>query len=123
MRTVLVVDDERGVVDIITHYLSGSGYNVLAEDSFERAQQLIASLEQLDAAIIDFWLEDTTSLALIEELANRFPNISLIMISGGRPDFPIETSHALSRLSGANSFVQKPFKREELMSVLDKHFS
>ena len=118
MKTILVVEDEAEAQKLIYRFLTDEGYNVLGAASLEQANKVIASLKSLDAAVVDFWLDGSSSQALMEALSSQFPNLPIIMISGGRQAFPIEVSHAVSHLSGASQFIQKPFERQELVSVL-----
>lgn len=123
MKTVLVIDDDQNVLNVITRIISDDGHRPVPATSFDEASDAICSLDSLDLAIIDFWLGDTSTVPVIDQLKDRFPKIPLIMISGGGQDVAIETSRALARLSGVTKFLQKPFRRAELLSLIEEAFS
>ena len=123
MKTVLVVDDDPDVLTVITRMISDGGYIPIPANSLDEATKIVKSLDSLDLAIIDFWLDETSTIPVMDLLIDRFPEVPLIMISGGGQNVAIETSRALARLSGANAFLQKPFRKDDLLSLVEKAIS
>ncbi len=123
MKTILLVDDDPEVLSIIARIVSDNGYNGISANSLEEALEVVDRLTSLDMAIIDFWLDAASAIPVMEKLNDRFPEAPVVMITGGGHNLSVETSRAISRLSGATVFLQKPFRREALSSLLQKSLS
>ena len=123
MKTILLVDDDAEVLSLIARIVSDNGYNGVSANSLAEAIEVVDRLTSLDMAIIDFWLDAASAIPIMEKLNDRFPEAPLVMITGGGQNLSVETSRAISRLSGATVFIQKPFRREALSSLLKKSLS
>ncbi len=109
--TVLVVDDEKKVVDLVTLYLKREGYRVLA--AYDGLQALeLARQKQSDLIILDLMLPGMDGLALcrlLREEGNRLPIIMLTARS-------LEDDKLIGLDLGADDYVTKPFSPRELMA-------
>lgn len=123
MKSILLVDDDPEVLSVITRIVANDGYNSVSANSLDEALDVLDQLVFLDLAIIDFWLDAASAVPVMEIIHDRFPKAPLVMITGGGRSVSVETTMAISRLSGATVFLQKPFHREALSSILEKALS
>ena len=114
--TILVVDDEQGVLTFIKIRLQASGYKVLtAKDGFE-ALELLKN-NHTDMALVDLMMPQMSGLELIEKI-RKFTQIPIIVITASdSPDTKFE-AFAL----GANEFLTKPFNPDDLVSRIKDIF-
>ncbi len=80
-QNILVVDDDRNIVNTFKMILEGKGYIVdtayNALDAMRKANKL-----HYDLAIVDMALPDTLGDVLVEELMSIHDNLSIIMVTG-----------------------------------------
>jgi len=112
--TVLVVDDEPVVRNLLIRSISAAGYYVLEAASGAEATQLAQSFPgPIHLAIIDHILENRRrGMDVAAEIAAIQPGIRLLLISG------MLEEDALNGLSQANfrlEFLQKPFSTRTLL--------
>lgn len=117
---ILVVDDEVEILELTTNTLRNAGYTVKSAQNRDAALELIDSSGDFELAVVDFWLEGQAAVNLFDDLQSRKPSIPFIMMSGGANGFPIASSDAVARISGAGEFIQKPFRREDLLTAVCK---
>jgi two-component system phosphate regulon response regulator PhoB len=112
-RTVLVVEDDQAIREVIVEVLDDAGYTVLEADCGRQALRL-ASEHTLAVVLVDQKLPDATGLDLIERLraspASR--HIPVMLVSG--------LAHQLARCDhGADLILSKPFDIAELVERVD----
>lgn len=79
--TVLVVDDSEGSRAALAGSLAASGFNTSVTGSTSEALRSIAEI-QPDALVVDFSLPSASSMALVEEVRRRDPELPIVIISG-----------------------------------------
>lgn len=105
-RTVLVVDDESGLVDMIGMALKRRDYHVLTASTGEEAVALFKQQpKRIDLAILDLVLPNITGWDVFDQLKEVNPNVRVLIMSG---HLEPKLRSAVSR-SGAKGFIQKPF--------------
>jgi DNA-binding response OmpR family regulator len=106
--TVLVVDDEPMVVEVVTEYLRRDGHRVVA--SFDGDDAVLAiERERPDLIVLDIMLPNRDGLTLLQEL-RRHSDVPVILLSA-RTD---EVDRVLGLELGAHDYVVKPFSPREL---------
>ncbi len=114
--TVLIADDSAFTRRVISSYFLGTDFRVVASaDNGESA------LEQFKACSPDFVLLDLvmpgcSGLDALKQIMQINPKAKVIMVSSLGTENMVTECIAL----GARSFVQKPFDKERLMSVMQK---
>lgn len=114
---ILIVDDEADIRLQVAGILSDEGYKTREASSSELAIHEIA--QRLPSLVIlDIWLQGSKldGLQLLEHIAKTYPTLPVIMISGHGN---IETAVAAVK-KGAFDFIEKPFKSDRLLLVVDK---
>jgi DNA-binding response OmpR family regulator len=108
--TILVVDDEPAIVDVLTYNLEKARYRVLvARDGLQAID--IASQEQPDLIILDLMLPNLDGLEVCRTIRKE-GNIPIIMLTA-RDE---EVDRVVGLELGADDYVVKPFSIRELMA-------
>ena len=114
-ETILVVDDEAAMGDVLVRQLSQVGYTARAVDSGQRALALITS-SPVDLVITDFKMAGMDGMTLLTELARVAPDVPAIMLTGhGNVQRAVEAMKA-----GAKEFMMKPHDRNELIAIVER---
>ena len=111
--SILVVDDDRRVVELLTIALNAYGFRVLQASDGEEALRL-ASRERPDLVVLDVRLPKRSGYEVCEVLRQdpEDPQLPIIMVSAAA-----ETEARLQGLSrGADDYVAKPFSPKELIA-------
>jgi two-component system response regulator PilR (NtrC family) len=111
--TVLVVDDEEVMREILEALLEAEGYRVkLAEDG--EGSLALARREPIDVAVVDVMLPDMSGIEVLDELKKSDPEMVVVMITAFAS---VETAiTAMKR--GAFDYITKPFKNDEVLVVV-----
>jgi two-component system, cell cycle sensor histidine kinase and response regulator CckA len=105
-ETILVVEDERPVRELVGDVLRLHGYQVLtAEDGPSALQALGAHSGPIDMVIVDVVIPGMQVKELVDRLTATRPALKLLYISGFTGD--LVGQHGLVRLE--TNFLQKPF--------------
>ncbi|MDP3382773.1 MAG: sigma-54 dependent transcriptional regulator [Phenylobacterium sp.] len=114
---VLVVDDEADIRDLVAGILSDEGYEVRTASDSESALAAVRA-RRPSLLILDIWMQGggMDGLELLDLLKSLDPDLPVVMISGHGN---IETAvSAIKR--GAYDFLEKPFKSDRLLLVVDR---
>jgi len=114
---ILVVDDEEDIRGLIAGILQDEGYETrVAADSDSAIQAVRMRRPQL--VILDIWLQGSRmdGIQVLDALKRDYPELPVVMISGHGT---IETAVA-SIKKGAYDFIEKPFKTDRLIHVVDR---
>ncbi|MFZ2061535.1 MAG: response regulator, partial [Candidatus Binatus sp.] len=116
-KTILIVDDEFGVLEVLEFILSDAGYRVV---SALNGQEAIARLEETrpDLAIVDFMMPILDGNEVIKAIRSdkRLRNMPIILASA----LPEKTIR--ERCDGYTTFLRKPYRTEQLMEEISKLF-
>ncbi|HVO12657.1 MAG TPA: sigma-54 dependent transcriptional regulator [Vicinamibacteria bacterium] len=116
--TVLLVDDEPGILKTLGRALAGEGHEVVTTSSALEAQKLLAD-RAFDVFVCDHRMPGKTGLELIRQLAASLPEAE-------RPQVVMMTAHATVENAieamklGAYDYLQKPFEVEELLVAVGR---
>ena len=114
---ILVVDDEEDIRDLISGILRDEGYETrMAGDSDAAIAAVRARRPQL--VILDIWLQGSKldGIQILDTLKREQPDVPVVMISGHGT---IETAVS-SIKKGAYDFIEKPFKADRLLHVVER---
>ena len=117
-NTILVVEDNKLVLDATLELLSGAGYNVLGAPNAETALRLFAAgSEEIDLLLCDAVLPDQNGAILAQSLRRLSPGLKVLLVSG----------YPASILSGIKAeaelpFLSKPFSAKRLLSEIEVAF-
>jgi len=115
-NSVLVVDDEPDIRNLLQEILEDEGYNVSTADNAAAAQVCITE-SRPDLVLLDIWMPDTDGVTLLKAWKGSgelvFP---VIMISGHGT---VETAVEATR-HGAVDFIEKPVSLAKLLLTVEK---
>ena len=112
-KNILVVDDDAAILESFKHVLQSKGYNV---ETAETGQEAIEKTKNqtFDLALLDIKLLDMKGTKLLTTMHENMPKMVKIMITG----YP-ELRNAVEALNrGADAYIIKPVKPEELLKVV-----
>jgi two-component system, cell cycle sensor histidine kinase and response regulator CckA len=117
-RTVLVIDDEEAILDIIRGMLEYRNFRVFTAQTHEQGMTLWEEEQgRFDIVIMDINLStEGEGLDFAQELRVARPETKIVFMSG----VPLESFKNPSLVTGYN-FLQKPFVFEQLMQAMTKH--
>jgi two-component system response regulator ResD len=110
METVLVVDDEPTLRDVVVRYLEREGYHALVAGDGEEAESVLRN-EAPDLVILDVMLPGTDGLELCRRIRAR-SSLPVIMLTARGE----ETDRIVGLELGADDYVTKPFSPRELVA-------
>jgi two-component system response regulator PilR (NtrC family) len=111
--TILVVDDEEIMREILETLLSREGYDVKLASSGEEGLELARALP-FDAALVDIMMPGINGIETLEELRRIDEDLAVIIITA----FASIESAIAAMKGGAFDYVTKPFKNEEVLVVI-----
>ncbi len=110
---VLLVDDDGLARTAVATLLERWGYEVVAAQSAEEAEQCLAELERVDAVVSDLWLKGASGLELLTQVQRSRPDTKRVLISG---DTDPETATKAAAVGAV--FLRKPVRAADLEAVL-----
>jgi DNA-binding response OmpR family regulator len=108
MTTVLVVDDEPTIREIVVSYLARDGHQTLEAADGDRARELVEA-ERPDLVVLDLMLPGTDGLELCRWIRTT-SHLPVIMLTARGE----ETDRIIGLELGADDYVTKPFSPREL---------
>jgi DNA-binding response OmpR family regulator len=108
MTTVLVVDDEQTIREIVVKYLARDGYRTLEAADGDRARKLVET-ENPDLVVLDLMLPGTDGLELCRWIRSG-SHLPVIMLTARGE----ESDRIIGLDLGADDYVTKPFSPREL---------
>ncbi|CCD29585.1 Two-component response regulator, ntrX-like [Candidatus Glomeribacter gigasporarum BEG34] len=116
MATILVVDDEIGIRELLTEILHDEGHIVeIAANAREARDCRLRGAP--DLVLLDIWMPDTDGMTLLKEWASQGQlTIPVIMMSGHAT---INTAVEATKI-GALDFLEKPIALQKLLRAIEK---
>jgi two-component system phosphate regulon response regulator OmpR len=118
IKRILLVDDDPEIREIIAGFLSSTEFEVVEASDVETAQLELAKGAPFDLAILDFWLGKNHAVSIMDSVISKSYNIPVIIVSGGNGRMDLEKTEAISDISGAVMFLQKPFHKKDLLHAI-----
>jgi len=111
--TILVVDDEEIMREILETLLTREGYDVKLASSGEEGLELARALP-FDAAVVDIMMPGINGIETLDELRRFDEDLAVIIITA----YASVESAISAMKSGAFDYITKPFKNEEVLVVI-----
>jgi len=109
--TILVVDDEPDVREVVEEYFALHGYTAIGVESADAARSS-AARHAIDLALVDIHMPGEDGLSLARHLRERYPKVAIVMLTSA--------ATVLDRIvgleMGADDYVSKPFDPRELLA-------
>jgi CheY-like chemotaxis protein len=112
MATVLVVEDEFGVADLIEAVLEDEGHRVLTAANGKQGLELLTG-EHPDLVFLDYMMPVMNGAAVLNSIADdpSLRDIPIVMMSS------LSEATVAERCSGYTIFMRKPFKITDVKSL------
>jgi CheY-like chemotaxis protein len=118
MARVLVADDDEQFRSVMARMLELEGHEVLlAADGFEAGDLYRKHLPEV--VVLDLYMPEKEGLETLLELRTHFPDIRIVVISGGGGPFKLDPLLTAKRM-GAVATLTKPISRDDLVAALDE---
>ena len=117
---VLVCDDFAPLLESVAGSLRLAGFEV---DTTATGIDSLARLRSApyDVLVTDIWMPAMDGLSLMKLLTTEFAHLRVFAMTGGGPDFTVETAVSLAEVWGAERVFVKPFDEEQLVqAILDR---
>ena len=112
---ILLVDDDPGLLRLLSIRLRAEGFEVEAVESAHDALSVLTGFRP-DLVISDLRMDKMDGIGLLKELQTRSPGLRVVLITahGTIPDAVTATQH------GAFGFLTKPVDKDELLRLVDR---
>ena len=110
-KRILIVDDEKNIVDILSFNLKREGYEILAAYDGETGLRL-ASVESPDLILLDVMLPIMDGFKVCSEIRSRDFATPIIMLTAREE----ETDKVFGLELGADDYITKPFSIREVLA-------
>jgi len=112
--TILVVDDERSVTDLLYEDLAEEGYNCVTAPTGEEALKKL-SMDNIDAMLLDLKLPGMSGMDVLREANSTRPGTAVIVVTAaGDAQTAVEAMKI-----GAVDYITKPFELERVNSSVE----
>jgi len=109
--TILIVDDESGVREVLEEYFVAHGYAAVSAESAAAARAL-AARQPVDLALVDIHMPGEDGLSLARHLRERYTGIAIVMLTSAGA----VVDRIVGLEMGADDYVSKPFDPRELLA-------
>ncbi|MCD6245788.1 response regulator [candidate division WOR-3 bacterium] len=116
MANILIIDDDRFLLDILSFTLKKAGYDILTAMDGNEALQIIEN-DTPDLVISDIMMPNMDGYTMLEKIRNNPKTIStkVIFLSAKGNPKDIEKGYNL----GVNAYITKPFNLQELLEKIE----
>jgi two-component system, chemotaxis family, chemotaxis protein CheY len=119
MARVVVADDSAFMVSTIKAILEGAKHNIIGTaKTGEEAVSLCSELKP-DLVMLDILMPGIGGLSALDIIKKEKPEIKVIMVTA----FGQESKVQEASEKGASAYIRKPFKKEEILSTVDRILS
>jgi DNA-binding response OmpR family regulator len=109
--TILIVDDEQDVREVLEEYFVTHGYAVIGAESASAAKAMAAA-HVIDLALVDIHMPGEDGLSLARHLRERYAKIAIVMLTSAAT----VVDRIVGLEMGADDYVPKPFDPRELLA-------
>jgi len=113
--TILVVDDEELIRELVFTILSNLGYScITATNGIDALDKMKG--KKFDAVITDIKMPEMDGIILTREISRQYPGLPVMVMTGFDDEYSAGTAISV----GAREFIKKPFSLEEFSLRLRK---
>jgi YesN/AraC family two-component response regulator len=114
---ILIIDDDAAFRKMFAEMLTRAGYSVaLAVDGRQGIDLYRAA--PADLVITDILMPEKEGMTTVLELQEEFPDVRIIMISGGQGGNAGDYFQAARRLACVKAFLSKPFSKADILRII-----
>lgn len=121
MARILVADDEESIRSLLRHILECAGYEVVDAENGQVALEKCRE-QRPDLVLTDIVMPEMEGIGFMLQLRREYPGLKVIAMSGGGRIGP-ETYLPMAREFGAVHTLEKPFRRDDVLSAVENAFA
>jgi DNA-binding NtrC family response regulator len=114
MRSILIVDDDAGMVETLEDILAARNYRVATADSGEAAIEHVGRTA-FDVVLMDIKMPGLNGVEALQVMRRMTPTLSVIMMTAFTRDELVDQAHR----AAAVAVVAKPLDLDHLLAVVD----
>lgn len=114
-KTILIVDDEEHILELLRYNLEINKYNVVQAETGEEALNILENNKNtINCVILDWMLPDIDGMEVLKKIrfSSKFKSLPVIMLTAKREEFDT----VLGLEMGADDYLSKPFSIRELLA-------
>jgi DNA-binding response OmpR family regulator len=118
-RTILVVEDEPGILDLIQRVLQHANYNVITSRNGDHAWGVIERGQpKLDLVLTDIVMPGSMDgLTLASKIRQQCNDLPVLFMTGALP----ESDEYAAEMASKKLLLRKPFSLRQLVEFIDSH--
>ena len=115
--SILIVDDEPGIRELLSMILESAGHSVIvAEDGLEAPKVMAA--REIQIVITDLLMPERGGLEFITEIRTKYPKVKIVAMSGGG-HIARDSYLRIAKNFGAHFLLEKPFSQAGVLGAID----
>jgi len=104
METILIVDDEKNYLVVLSAFLSEEGYETMTAEEGQEALEILETAD-IDLVLTDMKMPSMDGIELLRRIKKKSPDLPLVVMTAyGTVEKAVEAMQ-----QGAFNFIQKPF--------------
>jgi two-component system, cell cycle sensor histidine kinase and response regulator CckA len=117
--TILVVDDEPGILEVIRRVLKHANYNVIPSQRGDDAWDILErNRPSIDLVLTDIVMPGPIDgIVLANKIRQKYQNLSVLFMTGSLP----ERDNFATGMARDRRLLRKPFSPRELLEFIDSH--
>jgi CheY-like chemotaxis protein len=115
-KSVLICEDDEGIIDVAKIVLQEKGYSVTSLTNCSNIMDILPKVKP-DVILLDLWMPDLNGeeVAAILKSNDKTRHIPIIMVSANKD------LQKIAMLANADDYLAKPFDITDLENIVDKH--
>jgi len=115
--TILVVDDEPMVRNVLEQLLQRKGYNIKGVSSGKEALEFIKS-NRVELVVSDIAMQEMNGFELLQVVKKAYPQVGVVMMTGYGDAYSVREALNL----GADEYMTKPFRGQEVALIIERAY-
>jgi DNA-binding NtrC family response regulator len=113
-RSILVVDDELLIRDLLYDFFSGQGWEISVAENGEKALDILQD-KQVDVVLTDIKMPQMDGLTLSNRVRDGYPDLPVVIMTG----YPSVDTAVEALRSKVEDYIIKPFNINQLYRVVE----
>lgn len=118
-REILIVEDDKCTIQYLTKILEQVGFKISVAHDRKEAEKVFQKLSEIDLVLLDMSLPDVSGLDLAKQIKIIRHDIPVI----AQTALTIEDNGAQFLEAGCDAYITKPYKREQIMNVINSYMT
>jgi len=114
METILVVDDEKNYLVVLSAFLTEEGYETLTAEEGQQALEILEGAD-IDLVLTDMKMPSMDGIELLRRIKEKSPDLPVVVMTA----YGTVEKAVAAMQQGAFNFIQKPFQNETLKQIVD----